>query len=210
MISAEPRVKEPIQDPSRNQPIEPPVNKQNPKRYSKLRKNFQGYFPPEDCPDLDPKAVLELQQQARPVPTHLPPPQRQQDILVPNVNVMPRFPDQFNGNPAYLPGRTILQTLPQPGLSPQGAIPPNLSPQLAGIEIQPPPNFVPPPVFMSPDVLNFQSYPPFPQNQNRELYQASSGITYYSPEVQAGSVQPRALPQRRKAAIPIVPPPENQ
>lgn len=211
LFLAEPRIKEQMQEPGRNQQMEPPANRQNPKRYSKLRKNFQGYFPPDEIQDLDPreaKAVMDIQQ-SRAVPPHHPP-QRQQDILVPNVNVIPRFPDQFNGNPAFLPARTILQTLPQPGLSPQGPIPPNLSPQLAGIEIQPPPNYVQPPVFMSPEVLNFQSFPTFPQTQNREVYQASSGITYYSPEVQAGSVQPRALPQRRKAAIPIVPPPENQ
>lgn len=202
--------------------LDNPANRQNPKRYSKIRKGFTGYYAPEEI-ELDPRDVkqaieLRQQQQASQIlssNSHLTQ-QQQQELIA--QGVLPRYPDAYNGNPTYIQTRTLITPMTQPGLSPQGLPAQTLSPQLAGIEMGQA-NFVPPPMFIDIDphfaaqgeVLPFQGYPAYPQNQNTELYQTPGGITYYSPEVQTGSAQARALPTRRpKAAIPIVPPPETQ
>ncbi|EEB14129.1 Caldesmon, putative [Pediculus humanus corporis] len=213
------------------QELDSSANRLNPKRYSKNRKGFTGFFPPEEIVEIDPLEIKQMQQQQDQQPKNQHMSLQQQPLNI--QSVIRRYPGAYNGNPGYLTSRPIITGIPQQGMSPQGlqqALSPQgipqqaLSPQVPGlqaIELQqgpmpPQPNFVPPMyIDIDPHTYGaselmgpYTGYAPYSANQPGEMYQTSGGITYYHTECQ-NSNPLRAPPARRqKSAIPIIPPPE--
>ncbi|KAL0281224.1 UNVERIFIED_CONTAM: hypothetical protein PYX00_002275 [Menopon gallinae] len=208
---------------------ESPANRQNPKRYSKIRKGFTGIFPPEEVPELDQTDIHKLQQEQQ---------KSQHMNMTQPLNmqsVMKRYAGTFDfvpGNTSYLGARPIISGIPQQGMSPQGLHQQTLSPQgipqqalspqvtsLQPIELQQnplaQPNFVPQPMYIDmdahypSDVMGpYNAYPPYSGNQTGDVYQPPRGITYYNTECQNSGQKRPPPPRRQKAAIPIVRPPE--
>ncbi|KAK6644925.1 hypothetical protein RUM43_001201 [Polyplax serrata] len=211
------------------QELDSPANRLNPKRYSKNRKGFTGFFPPEEIVEINPADMKQLQQEQQQKSQHV---NLQQQPL--NIqNVIRRYPGNYNGNPGYLAPRHIITGIPQQGMSPQGlqqALSPQgipqqaLSPQVPGLQpidlqqgpIPAQPNFVSqmyigmdPSTWTSSDTMGpYTGYAPYSANQPSEMYQPPGGITYYNTECQNSNQIRAPLTRREKAAIPILPPPE--
>ncbi|KAJ8669371.1 hypothetical protein QAD02_000630 [Eretmocerus hayati] len=194
--------------PQASQSTQQDITSNRPKRYSSLRQR----------PPITEGPPTPAQPNYQPAPQHTyypPPPQAGSSRAVLESPGYPPGPYESQAPPVPAPGQPVMPLPPPPG-APQPA------------SYAPPPFLVPPPQFIPPqqpppNIINYvagpngpifspnyQSYnpapvPTVPPPQEVGLYQPQ-GCTYYSPVQQ----QQQAAPLRRpKAAIPILPPPDE-
>ncbi|XP_058792026.1 protein CASC3-like isoform X2 [Phymastichus coffea] len=201
----------PSQQQSPQQPPQQDIVSNRPKRYSSLRQR----------PAIAEGPSAPAQPNYQPPPQHTyypPPPQGGSSRAVLETQGYPPSPYEqptpVAAPAATMPGQPVVPIPQPPTYAPHG----------------PPPFLVPPPQFIPPQTAppsiinyvpgpngpifqpNYQGYnpspgPPAPQDVG--LYQPQ-GCTYYSPAQQQQQQQQQPVPLRRpKAAIPILPPPDN-